>query len=155
MKFFSPIENLLNRVNSIDSKKVVKKVFDNKILQGEILDHNFQDQLYEKGVDANSQSLGEYSHYTKEIKLAGDGDHRTDHITLKDTGKFYASGKVINDMTGFFINANTIVDDGSDLQRRFGKSILGLTDESKNEILPEVKELTIEVLREQIKGKSI
>ena len=81
-------------------------------VQDEIIRLNTEDQLYEEGIDSQGRSLGEYTPYTIEIKKSK--GQRVDHITLKDTGAFYASFKVRATKTDLIIEA----DDRSKYDRR-------------------------------------
>lgn len=87
------------------------------------------------GVNYENQPLDEiggiYSPYT--VMLKKDKAQITDHVTLKDTGEFYSSFKVswINDGDGTIqITADTIKELGVDLTERWGKQIVGLSEEN-------------------------
>ena len=58
-------------------------------VQLEIIRLNTMDQLFDEGIDANDNSIGDYSDASVQIygKRAG-------HITLHDEGDFYASFRV-------------------------------------------------------------
>lgn len=86
-------------------------------------------QLYEQGVNSLGASLGEYSPFTINMKLHGNGDRRISHITLKDTGEFYESVVMSPFTKGFKIDADAQKDDDN-LFDIYGKEILGLTDEN-------------------------
>jgi hypothetical protein len=116
----------------------------------QIIDLNTEVQLYEKGIDSKGNSLGDYSfvtkYYFKPLAATEGRDGRTDHITLKDTGEFYRSFKVKVYKDSFVISANTQKED-NDLAQIFGREILGLTNESLSELIPEIKERINEILR--------
>ena len=118
--------------NDID--KILFKVWSNPKVEQYIVKLNTEglptSQLYQDGIDSQGNSLGEYTPYTIEIKLGGDGDKRIDHITLKDTGGLYETFEIIPTKKGFTIFANTSTEDG-DLTDRFGKDIIGLTKENE------------------------
>ena len=120
--------------NDID--KILFKVWSNPKVEQYIVKLNTEglptSQLYQDGIDSLGASLGNYTPYSIEIKLGGDGDKRIDHITLKDTGGLYESFEVIPNKKGFSILANTITEDGNNLidQNRF-KNIIGLTKENE------------------------
>lgn len=134
---FSILDNLIANVKKLDSDKILKKIIVDPQMQNDILDLNFQGQLYNEGVDALGNFLGNYSPLSVEMKLEGDGDHRIDHITLKDTGEFYDSGKIKNGATEFSITADTEKPDG-DLTERFGKNIIGLNEKSISIFIPKI-----------------
>jgi len=115
----------------------MRQSLSNTNIQQEILDLNRLDQLYDKGIDAKSDSLGEYSPATIEgtsnflgKKQKG---QRYDHITLNDTGEFYNSYVFKNEKDGFLIQADTLKD-GTDLADEFGKDIIGLTEDNKSKV---------------------
>lgn len=149
MGFPSVIKELENRIKELALAKIAKEAFEDKSLQAQIIDLNTQSQMYELGVDAKNQSLGEYAPITIEFYkplAASEGrDGRTDHVTLKDTGAFYDSFEVKVEDDGAQINADTRKG-ATDLLTIY-PHIVGLTDESINEIIPEVRELFIQAVR--------
>ena len=124
---FGLIEDVLDNAEFLDETEAWYFVIDRE-MQDEIIRLNTEDQLEEDGVDSLGRQLGEYSPYTVEIKRSK--GQRTDHITLKDTGAFYGSFKVVVNSRGYTIEA----DDRSlyevPLTDSFGLDILGLTDEN-------------------------
>lgn len=97
------------------------------------------------GVNSKGQQLdevgGEYSPYTVMIKK--EKGQITDHVTLKDTGRFYRSFKTYWDDSAkeIVITADTIVEGGDNLIDRWGREIIGLDEQN------------IGVLREYAKQK--
>lgn len=164
---------LIDNVKQLDAGKVFVKVIFQDEVRLFIIDLNKQKQLFELGVGTNGEVLGYYSAYTEE--LTGGAKKAGDHYTLYDTGAFYRSFDVnVYADNSFEIEADTIKEDGTDLQRKFldkgaitgttvdkkgeitgftraagsGGNILGLTTESKNKlvekILPDIRN---EILR--------
>lgn len=123
-------------------------------LQAQIIDWNIE-QLYEKGQDSKGDPLGQYTAFTvmykQNVAPALGNDTRTDHITLKDTGDFYKSFKIVVPTNGdyFEITADTLKDD-TDLAREFGIDILGLDDENMGELALEIKDRLIDEIRLRI-----
>lgn len=150
----SKLRDIAKRVRDLDQNKIAFRVFEDKILQAQVIDLNTQSQLYEKGIDAEGRSLGEYSLATiyGTSNFAGkiEKGQRYDHITLNDTGEFYQSFRFVNQSDGFTITADS-VKDGNDLEQVFGK-IVGLTQESVQEIIPEVREKMLIETRKTIIG---
>lgn len=132
---------------------IMNDVLQDKTIQAQILDLNTEEQLYRKGVDSEGISLGGYAPYTIEYKrrIAGGlgNDTRIDHITLKDTGEFYKSFRFVNQKQGFKITANTIKDGGDDLLN-ISPDIIGLTDESLQEVGQMVTEPFVDTFRRLI-----
>lgn len=73
-------------------------------------------------------------------------------IFLLDEGDFYRSFKVKVLDDGFTIQADAIKDDGTDLVQQYGKDILGLTNESKSEIIKKILPMVIQETRKAIIG---
>lgn len=150
----SKLRDIAKRVRDLDQNKIAFRVFEDKTLQAQVIDLNTQSQLYEKGIDAEGRSLGEYSLATiyGTSNFAGkiEKGQRYDHITLNDTGEFYQSFRFVNQSDGFTITADS-VKDGNDLEQVFGK-IVGLTKESIQEIIPEVREKMLIETRKTIIG---
>ena len=155
-KFFKPIIDMAQRAITIDVNDFLYQIFSDNTLQVQILDLNTESQLYDQGINSEGDQIGEYSMMTKAYwkpLAASEGrDGRTDHITLKDTGEFYASFRFINDSDGFIISANTLKEDGNDLAVIYGSTILGLSSESMAEIRPELRERLVELSRKAITG---
>lgn len=121
------------KVEKFDVNLILYEVWKNPKVKDYIVALNTKgvsgSQLYDLGVDSLGVKLGNYTNYTKEIKLSGSGDKKVDHITLIDTGEFYDSFFVNAFPNGFSIEADGQKPDGNILDR-FGKDVIGLTDES-------------------------
>lgn len=138
------LEQLLVRLNKLDINDIFKtKVWARSDSKEYIIALNTEgettSQLYNLGVDSLGQTLGQYTPYTKQAKSTGSGDKRIDHITLKDTGEFYESFRVIPTNKGFNIIANPNKD-GDNLFDDFGEEIVGLTKENEKLMLEFVEE---------------
>ena len=64
------LENLLKRAKKINISKIVTAILRDKKVQVYILNLNRYEQLYDFGIDANGNSLGDYSAKTIIIKEA-------------------------------------------------------------------------------------
>jgi hypothetical protein len=135
-------ERLLGNLNKLDLNDIFLAMWRRNDVQDYIIELNTEgedtSQLYELGVDSKGKSLGDsspfggYSPFTKQIKASK--GQRIDHITLKDTGEFYKSFKVIPNKKGFRITANPNKED-SNLFQDFGVDIVGLTKENVFKLL--------------------
>lgn len=136
-----PFNKIRNRLRSFerDIYKVIGETFREE--QDIVIDLNTEDQLFERGIDSNDESLGRYSPTTIFLKkLEG---QPTDRVTLKDTGSFYEGWfiRVERDRVIFSSRdskTNELVD-------RYGADIFGLTEENLedfaiNYILPKLIE---------------
>lgn len=134
----------------LDENELLNLVLSNRDLQKKILDLNRIGQLYDKGIDSQGVSLKDiggdhltasgYAPFTISVKEAK--GQRTDHITLRDTGAFYESFFIVLGAEEFYIEANPIKDD-TNLFREWGEDILGLTDESKEQLIQWIKDAII------------
>lgn len=109
---------------------------------------NDRGQLFLHGIDSKGVELseigGDYAPITEIFKRAEGLPF--DRITLYQDGDFYRSWEFIQKADSFVLRANTIKkgEEGEveDLQERWGSDIIGLTNESiqelANEVLPEV-----------------
>lgn len=143
---FEALIRVVKNTKKLDENKILREIFNNTSIQQDIIFLN-QEQMYEKGIDSEGQSLGEYSSFTIGEKIKKGQRH--DHVTLNDTGDFYNSMKFKNGKDGFTISANMIKPD-TNLETIFPNA-LGLTDESLQEIkdlvLPRFKEAVLEAIR--------
>lgn len=138
---FDAIIELGKRLSNIKESKILNSVFKDKTLQAQIIDLN-QDQL-QSGYDAEDKSTGNYSRASVLVYGKEPGP-----ITLKDTGEFYNSMSVVAGSDSFGIKANT-QKPGRDLLDRWPNAV-GLTKENLIELMPEIKELTVEKLINEI-----
>tara|TARA_R110000803_G_scaffold21326_1_gene53838 strand:- start:300 stop:758 length:459 start_codon:yes stop_codon:yes gene_type:complete len=131
-------ERLLNNVNNLDLNDIFYTLWNDNKVQQYIIRLNTAgektSQLYNLGVDSLGKTLGDYTDYTVQMKMNGDGDKRVDHITLIDSGGFYNSFIVAPSKKGFKISSNPIMDDGTDLLDRF-PDVEGLTKENEEVLL--------------------
>jgi hypothetical protein len=112
-----------------------------------IIDLNTIDQLYNEGIDSQGKSLGDYSAYTKSLKQQK--GQRTDHITLKDTGEFYNSFRIVFTGNALQIIANPIKDD-TNLFREYGIDIVGLTEDSMSVVTTKALQLIKPYIKQQL-----
>ena len=112
-------------------------------------------QLFEKGVDSFSVSLGDYAGTTIEgtssFQGKKDKGQRFDHITLKDTGKFYSTFVIVTGGNAFLmkITANPNRDD-TNLFDDFGKGIVGWTDENLQLIIDAIREKIVPLIKKKM-----
>lgn len=114
-------------------KRAFKLVFNTSEIKKKIIYLNTIEQLFEKGEDSDGLEL--YPFYAqKTILYKKEKGQRYDHVTLNDTGAFYRSFEVIVSDEYFLINADPKKGD-NDLFNIYGEDVLGLTEESKTEIV--------------------
>jgi hypothetical protein len=155
---FNQLKKLCNNVKNLNSYKILLTIWADKEVQSYILDLNRLNQLFRSGVDSNNDFLGYYSEFTelitngKSYQYGGLSSKKTsaDHITLYDTGAFYASFRVIVQLDGFKVYANSIVDDGNDLTEIYGENIIGLSNESTTDLANKILPMVVKKVREFI-----
>lgn len=138
------IGQALNRARTINFEVIWRSVLSDPTFRIWILDLVRQNQLFEKGVDEDGDIIGVYSEFTEIInpeKIAGTP------YTLFDTGAFYNSMFIVILKDSFVIDADPIKvdEDGNttDLFRKYGEGIVGLTKESKTLLSEEFKRRSI------------
>lgn len=143
--------NIVEKTKNLNEKKIFIKIILMDDVRLLILDLNKQKQLFEKGITDTGEIIGYYSEWTEFISK-GKKQAGTPY-TLYDTGDFYRSFDVAVYSEGEFkIEANTIKDDGTDLQKKYQKEgdILGLTLESKNTLRDYIYPKIIEEILKQL-----
>jgi hypothetical protein len=131
---FTKLDLIFDKIARLDEDKLWVFSVD-KPLRDKMIELNTDLQLYEFGIDSKGNPITSnlsgnsfYSNFTVQIKKTK--NQRFDHITLKDTGRFYESFTV--DVT-----VNDIIFDAEDSQfydvplfEVYGIDVLGLTDEN-------------------------
>lgn len=144
---FGQVKKVCKNIIKLQEGKILKDVLRNTSLQQDIIDLNRDDQLYDKGIRADGQSLGEYHAITIGKKI--EKGQRYDHVTLKDTGEFYESFKIKNNENEIIITADAEKPDGN-LAFIYGKQILGLTKENLAVVRGWIKPIFLRKTREKI-----
>jgi hypothetical protein len=142
-----PLYDLYRRLALLTDDNLWFNAVDNRVIEF-IIDLNTNDQLFEDGIDSLGRQLGDYAPFTVESKK-GKGD-RYDHITLKDTGKFYDSWTVRVDKRGLELDADDFSHYDEPLFSIYGEDVLGLTDENKDKITAIIRENYINYVRQQL-----
>jgi hypothetical protein len=113
------------KLNTIKPSYVIRAALNGN--NEEVLDLVRKDQLYEKGVDASGQVIGTYSIATERInpqKKAGT------HYTMDDTGFFTRSFELEITEEDISIFADGSTNKKEDIINKYGKEIIGFTEES-------------------------
>ncbi len=148
--FFKPVFDLMEAIIKLDIDKILRRFVSNKAVQNFILDLNRKEQLFNKGVDSKNRTLGIYSNFTIEDKKSRGVPVPSDfHITLFDTGEFYSTFVVIPAKDFFTIDADPLRGD-TDLFKEFGEDILGLTDESLQQLIDFFREFAPIAIRREL-----
>lgn len=152
---FDRLTDVLKNIINLSEDELNVSVFHIPEVRQFIVRLNRVEQLYTQGLDANDKVIGTYS-YTTALEAGentyifnGIVSHKTygEPYTLYESGEFYESFRVIVKGDGFVITANTAKPDGDLTQ--FGE-ILGITQESKNELSIKMLPLLRDILREEM-----
>ncbi len=137
------VRNKLTKAAKIDQRALLQQIFRSTELQEDIIYYNTINQLFEKGEDKLGRTLesigGGYHPYTVEIKLQK--GQPVDRVTLKDTGQFYDSWKVVvpNGADYIMLVANPIKD-GKDINEEWGGYVIGLNRDNMQKVIDYVRE---------------
>lgn len=126
---------------NLDEQDLIETVFENQGVEQLMIELN-QVQLESKGVDANDETLGDYSPVSVQKYGKEPG-----HITLHDTGEFYNSMKVVTESHGQgAIITGDMVKPDRDLEITWPHA-LGLDKESLSEVRDVAKEIIIDEIK--------
>lgn len=143
--------NILEDYKDLKIQLIFQEIIDSEV-QELIIELN-QAQLFELGEDSEGKRLWSfspsqpYSPYT--IKLKEAKGQPTDRLTLRDTGKFYESFRIMVGRDEFIIDANG-QKDNSNLFDEYGDNILGLNKFSMEELVERLLSGTVFYLREKL-----
>jgi hypothetical protein len=156
---FDALYDMLDRAAELSSRDVFIRIFNGSEVQNFIVRLN-QDQLFKEGIDATGRPTGVYTEYTE---LLNEGENFTlngetkqkiagEPYLLLDTGEFYKSFEVQVYEEYFTMFASDKKQDGTELTRKFGQDILGLTNANKSELIKKILPLVIQETRRQLAG---
>lgn len=127
--------NLGNSIKSINIGLLINRLIKAEGLDKLIIELNTREQLFKKGINIEGEVVGFYSPVTESIdpnKKAGT------HFTFEDTGFFLDSWRISFDATGILIDADG-QKDNVNLFQKYGENLKGLTDESLQILIDEIK----------------
>lgn len=149
---FPAIKKKVENLKKFNQEKELNQILTSPSLKAQIIDLN-QKQLYEEGKQADGTGTGEYAYNTihiyKPLAIADGRDGRSDHVTFKDTGATYRSMEVEAAPDGIIITAD---DPYGVFEFMDAPQALGLTSESKSEILPEIRSELVDRVRKRLHG---
>lgn len=130
------IRNLVYRLRKF--KDVLDQELKDEIMRNEevIVKMVAEEQLYELGIEGRGIEIASYRPYTpRTIKKKQRKGQPYDRVTLRDTGEFHKSLKVVFDDNGFYVTSTD--DKAQYLLERYGKTIFRLTNENLKILLNE------------------
>lgn len=132
--FNTSIRNLARRLRKFD--EILGKELVNEIMshEKEIIEAVVQNQLYERGINGTGVEIMSYKPYRpRTIKNKQRKGQPYNRVTLKDTGEWYNSLRLVYDVDGFFITSTD--EKNTYLKKKYGPTILRLTNENLSMIL--------------------
>lgn len=149
--------NIVQKLKRIDINSILKAIFLDPDFQLWLLDVIRWNQLYEQGVSEDNVKIGTYAPFTYELK--GEQGVINSHITLRDTGAFYASFRVFVNEDNVVINADgdktdPVTGDVTNLFEKYGDAgnLLGLTEENWNKMIDQITPKIIEQIWNSIEA---
>lgn len=125
------ITDLRNRVANFNEALTSGRLIQNIIWDNEayIVDLNAEEQLYEQGINRLGVEIADYAPYSPvTISIKEAKGQPTNRVTLRDEGDFESSFFLEVGDKQFEIKASDFKTE--DLIRKYGRQILGLTDEN-------------------------
>lgn len=132
--FNTSIRNLAWRLRKFD--EILGRELVNEIMshEKEIIEAVVQNQLYEHGINGTGVEIMSYEPYRpRTIKNKRRKGQPYNRVTLKDTGEWYNSLRLVYDVDGFFITSTD--EKNTYLKKKYGPTILRLTNENLSMIL--------------------
>ena len=131
------VKQLIKNAKKLNQSQLIVEVFTDVSIKDEITEYITEVQLFKEGVDGLGDKLEQYTPFTISIKENKNPKQPTDRTTLKDTGQFYNSFKVVANAGG---EVKIVVNDIHDLTKKYGINILTLSDDGIEKIKPKVIE---------------
>jgi hypothetical protein len=149
----SGLFTFLDNAAQVTAQKILVDVLRREDVRALIAELNTFGQLFEDGIDSEGRKLSDirqpYADTTKQKKRRE--GLPTDRVTLFDTGKFYQSWQVrILENGDIELEATTEIASNYDLQKDYGKNILGLTEESLSKVGEFITPLFVEAFQAEV-----
>lgn len=128
------IKNLVFRLRKF--KDILEQELENEISSNGnvVVDMIANEQLYEQGIEGRNIKISSYAPYkyrTVQNKIKKGQPY--DRVTLRDTGKFHASLRLVHDDKGFYVISED--SKASELLEKYGPTIFRLTNENLKTLL--------------------
>lgn len=142
---FGRLTDVINNIKRLDQSKIQFKIFKDKQIGEFIVDLNRVEQLFKQGINSDGEIFGGYASDQGTVSFKGNTKQKkfNDPYILYDEGDFYKSFDVKFTKDEFNITANDVKEDGTVLTEVYGKDIIGLTIESKNELAKKILPILI------------
>lgn len=146
------IRNLAWRLRKFDEvlgKELVKAVLAH---EEDVIEAITEDQLYTRGVNGDDTEIMSYKPYApRTIKKKIKKGQPYDRVTLKDTGEWYKSLRLVYDVDGFVVTSTD--DKNKYLKDRYGPKILKLDRNNLNKVIRDkVRPVLVTKLKEYLQN---
>lgn len=128
------IRNLIYRLRKY--KDIIDTELKEEIMRNEevIVRMIADEQLYEHGIEGRGIEIRSYAPYSsRTIKNKIKKGQPYDRVTLRDTGKFHASLKVVFDDNGFYVVSTD--DKAEEILEKYGRTIFRLSNKNLSVLL--------------------
>lgn len=143
------IQDKIDRLQRWQEKALEEVIAVTEPFEDEILYHNTEEQLYQRGVYATGRAVRPpYTPFTVQIKQ--EKGQPTDRVTLRDTGAFHASFEVLWLRGGFLISATDWK--AKKLANQYGEQIYGLDEPGKQAIIELIREPLVQAFKKRVLG---
>jgi hypothetical protein len=143
------LSKIVNNISQMSVNSLAQKVFKESGISKFIINLNREGQLFAEGVGVDGKVVGVYSFASELLSqgVSGKGFPKRagDPFNFYSTGEMYNSFSLKIERNGFVIKADT-----SDIEDTIGdKQIIGLTNESKAELVEKIIPLLVKEIRRQ------
>lgn len=152
---FSRLYEVINNAQRLDEGEIFVRIMQQNDVAEFTLDLNRFEQLFMNSVDKEGVQLPNYSRFSEDISFdkiftyKGKSRRKTrgDSMFLFDEGDFYASFRLAATQDEIVIYAETVKESRDLLM--YG-DIIGLTENSKNELVKKIRPLVLEETRRRL-----
>jgi hypothetical protein len=148
------LKKIVNNISNLSVNSLAQKTFKENGITKLIINLNRENQLFAEGVGVDGDVIATYSPASELLSqgISGKGFPKRagEPFNFYSTGEMYNSFSVRIENDGFTINADTtdLISDSKKIKS--DKQILGLTNESKIELVKEIIPLFIKQIRTEI-----
>ena len=150
------LKKVVNNISKLSVNSLAQKVLKESGLSRFIIDLNRSEQLFEEGVGVDGKVVGKYTYATQVFSqgVSGKGFPKNagDPFNFYNTGNMFNSFSLRIENDGFIINADTTDLIEGSRTIKSDKQILGLTDESTQELTQKIIPFVAKEVRKQILG---
>lgn len=156
---FEAIKNRAQKIIQLDADAILQQILDDPTLQDEIVKLNQQQLLEGKGQNDDNLPRYDEDNYFKtyeaarvyeswKLKISPNPNKDPGVMDFFINGQFHSTLKVVNAPKAFVIHSDSDIAD--DVQNKTGDQALGINDDSLKVLIPIIKQIFIEKIRQEI-----